>query len=366
MKTILVDPIDVWLFRDGRPFAAGEDHRARSIFPPYPATLYGALRTAGMAREGVDFDRGFRSDRFGDARGPGSFRLRGPLLRRGQELLFPLPSDIARAKKDKEPEKEPLLRLRPTRGLGFSAGDGLEGPALAPLTAHATTDEIESPGGYLDSDGLRAWMEGEAPPPDSWIPSRVLFSVEERIGLALDDVAGRRPRPGLLYSAQFVRPRTNVGLAAWADDPGEGLEAGGLLRLGGDGHAASFRTADGPHLPPPPRGPRTDLAVLLLTPALSGSPECSGWKPRKLLEKIPGSLESAALGRPVPVGGWDLAANVPKPILRAVPAGSVYFFRLRQAEDFDKTASSIHGMCVSDLMEEAGFGLAIVGGWNHV
>lgn len=366
MKTILVDPVDVWLFRDGRPFAAGEDHRARSIFPPFPSSLYGALRTAGMLKEGVDFEPGFRSARFGSAQGPGSFRLRGPLLRKGQELLFPLPADVAWVKKDKDQEKEPLLRLRPTRGLGFSTGDGLEGPPLTPLTAHGIREDVKSPGGYLNPEGMQAWMKGEAPPRESLVMSKDLFSFEERTGLAIDDAGGRRPLPGLLYSAQFVRPGPDVGLAAWVEDPGEGLEAGGLLRLGGDGHASSFRVSDRPQLPPPPRGRRAGLAVLLLTPALFESSGGSGWKPRKLLERIPGSLEAAALGRSMPVGGWDLSAGVPKPILRAVPAGSVYFFKLGNGEDFDKTASSIHGMCVSDMMEEAGFGLALVGGWNHV
>jgi len=33
---IAIRAVDVWLFRDGKPFTAGEDHIAESAFPPSP------------------------------------------------------------------------------------------------------------------------------------------------------------------------------------------------------------------------------------------------------------------------------------------------------------------------------------------
>ena len=44
-KQIFIEPSDVLLFRDGRPFSAGEGHRARSIFPPTPSTMQGVIRS---------------------------------------------------------------------------------------------------------------------------------------------------------------------------------------------------------------------------------------------------------------------------------------------------------------------------------
>jgi CRISPR-associated protein Cmr3 len=46
---IFIEPSDVLLFRDGRPFSAGEGHRARSIFPPYPSTIQGVIRSKVLA-----------------------------------------------------------------------------------------------------------------------------------------------------------------------------------------------------------------------------------------------------------------------------------------------------------------------------
>jgi CRISPR-associated protein Cmr3 len=46
---IFIEPSDVLLFRDGRPFSAGEGHRARSIFPPTPNTMQGVIRSKVLA-----------------------------------------------------------------------------------------------------------------------------------------------------------------------------------------------------------------------------------------------------------------------------------------------------------------------------
>jgi len=51
---VAIRPIDVWLFRDGKPFTAGEDHAAETLFPPSPFTLQGAIRTKVLADKGVN------------------------------------------------------------------------------------------------------------------------------------------------------------------------------------------------------------------------------------------------------------------------------------------------------------------------
>ncbi|MCS6846435.1 MAG: type III-B CRISPR module-associated Cmr3 family protein, partial [Anaerolineae bacterium] len=51
---LFLSPVDVWLFRDGRPFDAGDDHYARSLFPPYPSVIQGAIRSHHLVVKGVD------------------------------------------------------------------------------------------------------------------------------------------------------------------------------------------------------------------------------------------------------------------------------------------------------------------------
>jgi len=51
---LFFEAVDVWLFRDGRPFTAGSDHVAHSVFPPYPSVMQGAIRSNQLVLLNVD------------------------------------------------------------------------------------------------------------------------------------------------------------------------------------------------------------------------------------------------------------------------------------------------------------------------
>jgi CRISPR-associated protein Cmr3 len=76
-------------------------------------------------------------------------------------------------------------------------------------------------------------------------------------------------------------------------------------------------------------------------------------------------VRAVAAARPVPIGGWDLANNQPRPMRLAVPAGSVYW-----CEALDGTGQDVmeafHGQCLSSMFAEIGFGQTFVGRWPHV
>src|SRR5207244_9940034 len=78
---IFIEPDDVWLFRDGRPFAADDQSRAASLFPPTPRTLQGALRSARLAQSGASFrnQTTWPTD-VGNPNNFGDLKLRGPIL----------------------------------------------------------------------------------------------------------------------------------------------------------------------------------------------------------------------------------------------------------------------------------------------
>lgn len=125
---LFIKPSDVWLFRDSRPFAAGEGHAAASLYPPSPFTVQGALRSWLLGREMVDW-RAFAQQSDQPARdmaaqighpprsgAPGSlgkFRTRGPFRARQShgraELLYPAPADIYHT------ERNSWRALRPSK-----------------------------------------------------------------------------------------------------------------------------------------------------------------------------------------------------------------------------------------------------------
>lgn len=101
MRALFPEPLDVWTFRDGRPFDAGKAHRAESRFPPLTTTVQGALRAFHLAvvRKDAPFDDAAAiAEAVGPADGWGPLRMCGPFLARRTrdgriERLFPLPAD---------------------------------------------------------------------------------------------------------------------------------------------------------------------------------------------------------------------------------------------------------------------------------
>ena len=122
MTGLFIRPMDVWLFRDGKPFNALDDRRAESMFPPYPSVIQGALRSNQLARLGVDLndkdaiaEAVGTSDDFKDLviRGPFVARMKGGKLTR----YFPAPADACMV-------DAVNLRIRPA-SLPQALGDAL-------------------------------------------------------------------------------------------------------------------------------------------------------------------------------------------------------------------------------------------------
>ena len=97
---IKLEPIDTLFFRDGKPFSMGEQSSAHGIFPPYPSTLFGAIRAAVISCGGGfgAFLSGKLAHEIGtpaDAENC-SFRLRGFFLYREEldEFYVHAPLDL--------------------------------------------------------------------------------------------------------------------------------------------------------------------------------------------------------------------------------------------------------------------------------
>ncbi len=165
---IFVEPLDVWLFRDGRPFMAGEQVRATGMFPPLPTTFQGAVRSAALARaldersaSFADFNNGAQTardlrDRWGDEEAFGHFRLRGPFVARrraeGLDVVVAAPADLLIDAQG----KFRVARMSAALGPGESMRGGLDGQSssvalISPDAADA--DEERAAGSAAISSG---------------------------------------------------------------------------------------------------------------------------------------------------------------------------------------------------------------------
>lgn len=128
---IFIEPVDVLLFRDGRPFSAGEGHRARSLFPPTPNTMQGVVRSKILAERCGRYEQ-YRDGCLDCAEqenctipeeigrpnqsGQGSYgnlTLKGALIAQYLDshltLFFPVPADVVQVKNKQNSNTNPRL-----------------------------------------------------------------------------------------------------------------------------------------------------------------------------------------------------------------------------------------------------------------
>jgi CRISPR-associated protein Cmr3 len=149
----------------------------------------------------------------------------------------------------------------------------------------------------------------------------------------------------------------------------EDFPANGLLTLGGERRTASFKHNEAYSLDLP-NIETNRFKIYLSTPSVFKS----GWYPKRLLESHNLKLLTAVVGSPLHLGGWDLKPKnnsgfnrpQPKPMLRFVPAGSVYYVEAPSIELAKEAASIIHASSISEIINETdyprqGFGIAYIG-----
>ncbi len=355
MKLFLT-PVDVWLFRDGRPFDAGDDHYACSLFPPYPSVMQGAIRSHHLVVKGVDLrDRQAIAKTVGTAEDFGALRMRGPFIahRSADGRLtryFPAPADAV-------PNGEGRLKaITPQsaadRKVVTSADSQLPLLLFPHLGAEAKKPEL---GGWLAEDALRRCLHGEPVEPT---PAEALFTLEHRYGIGLDSDR-RTTQEGLLYAAEFVRPCDGVGLYVEVEGY-DGWLVRGVMRIGGEGRGARFEQVDALAWPAPPAPLPQRFKLYFATPTYF----TNGWQPASWNRFFDGevALQAVALRGYEARGGYDWASGSQKPARRYVPAGSVYYF---EAKGNVRLRPGLIQNAVTDYGAEIGFGQVIISEWKE-
>ena len=359
---LVLEPLDVLFFRDGRPFEQASHARSRSL--PLPQTVAGAITTALLENGGCNF-----SKLVGDVRKGASFsqalanqnrelewiasvRLRGPWLalrHRGKlHLLFAAPANVYYTDTTKE-----LFALRPsTAALPGWKGTRSGKCGLRPLWWTGEEDLTPYPG-LFTWELIRRYLHGEPVDLDCLLHEyqacgllrspdalatieeltarlrrRVLTGRDRRTGIGID-ARSFSVKQGMIYSVEFLallwEPQEELQAVLYAEvdlPDGEWPEKLNVLHLGGEGrHVRVIPQATRPCWDELCRKPGQGEKPLLVltTPGIFKQ----GWKPECLDQLV----EAAAVSGYEAVSGWDLARGGPKPSRFAVPAGSVYFLK---------------------------------------
>lgn len=353
MIGLFLTPLDVWLFRDGKPFDAHSDHRAQSLFPPYPTVMQGVIRSHQLVMQGIDLcNKDAILQAVGDAENYGRLRLRGPFVAACQEnnltLYFPQPADAYT--KD--------AKLHTFRAV--SAPTALPpGVCTNNPTSHllGLKEDPKKPetGLWISLQGLQNYLQGATV---TGVPAHCLFEHESRFGIARND-ATRTTEEGMLYEVDFIRPQPGVGL--YVEMAGyDGWPKTGTVRIGGEGHGAQFKQGTAVEWPQVPDPLPPLFKIYFATPTYLAA----GWQPESWAKFFDGHVElaAAAVGRYESIGGFDWANNNHKPARRYVPAGSVYYFK---SQGKTRLQPGLMQNAITDWGAEIGFGQIIISEWKE-
>lgn len=391
MLRLFVEPLDVLMFRSSRPFIARETHMAK-MGAISPTVFAGALKTKILvdfcSRRGIDhtmLQRGRNEEQvsfenrvkklveqdgeLGEVlRLVGhpvartvepNFKVRGVFLAKEEKgeyvEYFRLPNDFVQ---DKDGKRH--LILSPFEGLSGTLG--FNGEVEIVLTSELI--RFEPKGGFISYENLLKYLRGFEASEIEHLQDKP-YHCERRPGIELEP-SKKTTREGYLYVAEFHRLSLGWGFSVWYETPSQGkLPKEGLLRLGGEGRGAYYRHVS---------EKKVDLSSIvrdvnrerrfklyLATPVAFDE----GWKPNtKKLEKMLGvgelKLVAALPGKPIYLGGYDVARNEEKPLRRGVDAGAVYFFKFKEGgirEDM------LFPFPISDHDQANGLGVTLLGRW---
>jgi CRISPR-associated protein Cmr2 len=374
MKQLLLQPVDTFFFRNQKDFKPGEDSTAGSIFPPRPGTIYGALRSAYIHNhssftifsEGSDKDL---KDWMGNPQSPGRFSMRGCLLYADNQVLLPLPLDYQVVKTGDANTAEKAYPLLLTHD-DVPASDGRDYRLYG-------VDEGKSSSAAGAFINLTQWKEEILNRQGvDIIRSSQFIEDEHKLGIALD-WEKKTAREKMLYQIKMSRFKSQPSAGNGAGFIAVCKEAPSFadvpfLRLGGKNRPwhlkelpdefCLFSSVEEEQIIN--QIEESGIArLIMLSPAVWTDKsvfyirEKSRFRVNEYLE-LP--VLAQALGRPILLGGWDIARNAPKPRIQAAPAGTVLYLKVGR-EQARPLVLALKDAVLSDELGYEGYGWAACG-----
>ena len=401
------------LFGQGRPF--GSTDRAHTLPMPRPDTVAGAYRAAVADSWGMKFHKEQQQKNRIELQ---RISVHGPILvRQSQDgglptPLFPKPADSAYLSKQYESAGKlcesgaKLYHLTPGP-VGDGEGNSLDNTekGLWPVRLMGAPEDhsVGDGSAYWRFDRLIQWLADPAAMTNGRISAKALgideLPVQQRTQIQIDGQTNSA-KEGVLFGTQAVEfrgiypdwppPHRWHIRGEWPNRSSVGHRYG-LLVQSSDGTAAQFRRLGG-------RGRLTRLAsaqglwplcpgflkrslrgvgglrLVLATPGLfkhGWRPDWLRWENDGWCGSPPGfegeltlRLRAVAIQHWQTTPGWDLAEGKAKPLHRAVPAGSVYWFEVETGAD------ALHKLWLQPISDAApdrnnGFGLVLPGIWKY-
>jgi len=368
-------PFDTWFFRESRPHDAAGASELSSLFPPPIRTLAGALRTflgdqmeidwKTLQSKNNDFD--FEKS-LGNAEHLGELQLNGAWVCYQGQRLYPAPVYLMQKEGN-------LQRLQIGQAVRCDLGSVRLPEMPKDCVGYKNLEQH-----WVTAAGMRLCLEGQVPNVSDIVKADDLFSHEARIGIARDNEK-RKVIDGKLYQTQHLRLKEEVHIELDAKNLDASLlqalstkQQNAILRLGGEGRMASVATNDTAEPLPFIKKHKTDtLLIHFVTAAdfdgkmfpenfIPNDPrEPNFWQGE--INGIGLIIEAAVIGKAHREGGWDMQKHQPRPVKSYIPAGSTWFCRLINPDDYKHIHEKLQGHCMGNDTAY-GRGQILIGLWN--
>lgn len=365
MQHLKITPLSTLFFRNGKPFTMAEDSFAESSPLPPPSVIYGALRATWMAANGQPLDDANEKDKDKTL----DLKVCWALPYSAGAWIFPCPLDCV-GKMDESAKQIELAK-----------------PTASPIDYHSNSPlsaipfyakEVDAVDGlYVTHWEIEDYIKGSLAEKLDYKEHSSLFTTENKMGNMLADTS-RSVEDGMLYQANMHRWATMFGDSTRHTELRvllEGLDFKNgnevnLIRLGGEAKIASLEVIEEnlPDFSSSLRGEITQFKIYFGTPAIFKHgflPEAfwdgkKGWKTEGSWHGHELAIEKVYGGRAIHFGGFDMKTNHPKPMHKAIPAGTVIHFRAKSPIEAGKLIEAFHQKSLSEIYPEQGFGFTLI------
>ncbi|MEG8945805.1 type III-B CRISPR module-associated protein Cmr3 [Rosettibacter firmus] len=346
---IKIDAIDTLFFKDGKPFAMGEENWANGIFPPAPSVFYGALRTLYFSKH---LDLLSKANKDDDP--TLNLKIKGIYFFIDDNLFLPAPADLVTDVQKIDDDTLPLYKL------SLTDKPAISNYQLDRFLFNSTNLKVEKPQEdvLLGLSYFNSYLSGDF----NKLPAVKLskyITIEPKIGIGRSNIT-KSAAESMLYRVGMRRLEKNgLKISFVIDFNGLDVESKGLLKLGGEGKAACFKSIVDELSISKPQLTSNIVKLYLLTPSIFKNGSLPDLE-KPLFKKYNMKLIAAAVPGFKSIGGFDMESNKPKPMYRAVKEGSVYYFTYEG--DAQTLVDDFYLNSISDYnLDKLGFGITLAG-----
>ncbi|HXG06607.1 MAG TPA: type III-B CRISPR module-associated protein Cmr3 [Nitrososphaera sp.] len=363
MKRIFVKPADVLMFRSSRAFNR-EGSNIAEKGPITPMTFAGAVKSSILLTADPSLpDNWFELDKYKERKElvgvfgeKGKLRIYGAFFAENDDYteLLPMPDDIVIDEHNGPKKINSPIQIKV----------GTESYWVIYKFPEKGSGKL-----FLSSKALHNYLIGNTPAKDDIVKFSKVAAYERRTGIQLK-ASTKTTEEGMLYITDFLRlveSDNGHGFLVWLNDTSNFVD--GYLKVGGEGKVACANKVGDKNIE------TTDIIkkinetrkmkIYLASPAVfKNADKKNSWCPdmNKIdaFQNIKTELVGASLGKGIYLGGWDYALRRPKPLYKAVDAGSVYYFKIKDGNLSDNIQLPLN---ISDIEPNSGMGCAFVGVW---